>query len=184
MKKTRNRFNAAALVIFLIAVAVYFIQDKGTHPRITSSNNGGSRVVAVYDGDTVGVLLNGTEERIRFIGIDAPELGQVPWGENAKRFLEDLLASQGRTVTLATDVEQRDKYNRLLAYLRLKDGRMVNEELLQNGYAMLLTIPPNVKYVERFKAAQVSAREKRLGIWGEGGLTQSPSDYRKEHPRK
>lgn len=184
MKKTRYRFNAAALVIFVIAVAVYFIQEKGAQQRVTSSGNHSWMVVNVYDGDTVGVLVNGIEERIRLIGIDAPEMGQVPWGEKAKRFLEDLLASQGRTVTLETDVEQRDKYNRLLAYLRMKDGRIVNEELLLNGYAMLFTVPPNVKYVERFKAAQSSARQKKLGIWGDGGLTQSPPDYRKEHPRK
>jgi len=61
---------------------------------------------------------------------------------------------------------------------------MINEEIVRNGYAVLFTFPPNVKYADRLTAAQIIARENRLGIWGKDGLKQMPSAYRKEHPRK
>ena len=55
--------------------------------------------------------------------------------------------------------------------------------MVKNGYAMLFTIPPNVRYAAELRAAQREAREKRLGIWSSEGLRERPGDYRREHPR-
>jgi len=68
-------------------------------------------------------------------------------------------------VRLEFDVQQKDRYGRLLAYVYLPDGRMLNEVLLEEGYAALLTVPPNVKYAERLRKAQKRAVEEGKGLW-------------------
>jgi len=141
-------------------------------------------VEKIADGDSIEAVIRGTRQQIRLIGIDAPELGQRPWGKKAKKYLEELVAASGWELGIEYDVEKRDQYNRVLAYLWTRDGRLISEEMLRSGLAVLYTFPPNVKYVDRMRAAQVIARENKTGIWGKSGLRQMPSDYRKEHPRK
>ncbi len=128
-------------------------------------------------------MIDGKEEKVRLIGIDAPELAQKPWGDKSKKYLESLLSSSGWKVRLDYDVEKTDQYGRLLAYMWTQDNRHVNLLMLENGYAALYTLPPNVKYVEEFRTTQTKAREKKIGIWGANGLKERPRDYRKEHPR-
>lgn len=72
-------------------------------------------------------------------------------------------------VRLEFDMQPRDRYGRLLAYVWLPDGRMLNEVLLEEGYAMLLTVPPTVKYVERLRKALRRAVEEEKGLWSRGG---------------
>ncbi|QLH53999.1 MAG: hypothetical protein CH6_2535 [Candidatus Kapaibacterium sp.] len=127
-------------------------------------------VEKIYDGDTF--VCNG--EVIRLIGIDCPEtkenkrigyqrkLGDtktiIKLGKRATRFVEKLIPV-GTKVRLEFDVQRYDKYGRTLAYVWLPDGRLLNEVILAEGYAMLLTIPPNVKYVERFQKAEQQANQ-------------------------
>lgn len=131
-------------------------------------------LIRVIDGDTIKALVLGKEESIRYIGIDTPEMNfnsddpPDPWAELATEFNKKLL--KDRDLYIELDIQERDRYKRILAYVYAKDedtDLMVNAQLLRYGYAMLLTIPPNVKYVKRFKAAQKLAREEELGIWGE-----------------
>lgn len=139
-------------------------------------------VVRVSDGDSITVKLGGKKEKIRLIGIDAPEIRQRPWGQMAKRHL---IALVGRSsVKIETDVVKRDRYGRLLAYVWTSDGRFVNLELLRDGYAVLYTFPPNVNHVEDLRAAEAEAKGKRIGIWGPDGLKKLPRHYRREHPRR
>ncbi|MDQ7842605.1 MAG: thermonuclease family protein [Armatimonadota bacterium] len=136
----------------------------------------------VVDGDTVQVRLDGRRERVRLIGIDTPEVHEsaklnrdayesgVPkeviqeFGWLASQFTKKHL--QGKEVGLELDVQVRDRYGRVLAYVWLLDGRLFNMLILRAGYAQVLTIPPNVKYAELFLACQREAREKRRGLWG------------------
>lgn len=141
-------------------------------------------VTRIHDGDTVTLRMDGKTYRTRLIGIDAPEMGQEPWGKKSRKHLRELLNGSGRMVRVETDITTYDKYNRLLAYLWLDDGTMVNEQMLADGYAVLFTIQPNSKHVERLKKAQYAARENHLAIWGPHGLTEQPIDYKKAHPRK
>jgi len=135
------------------------------------------RVVHVSDGDTLVVELDGQKERVRLIGVDTPEKAQKPWGPRAKAFTESLVL--GKTVRLELDVQERDKYGRLLAYAFV-NGTFVNLELIRSGYALLYTVPPNVKHVEEFRQAQVEAREKGMGIWSPtGGLKEAPQEFRR-----
>lgn len=120
----------------------------------------------VVDGDTV-VLSTG--ERVRYIGVDTPELHHPRkpvefYAREAKEFNRRLV--DGKKVRMEFDVQRYDRFRRLLAYVYLEDGTFVNAELLRQGYAQLLTIPPNVKYVDLFTRSQREAREAQRGLWG------------------
>jgi micrococcal nuclease len=143
-----------------------------------------ARVVAVNDGDTVMIRMNKREYRTRLIGIDAPEMGQEPWGDKAREHVRKLLKEAGWTVSVETDIVKYDKYDRLLVYLWSDDKTLINERMLLDGYAVLFTIQPNSKYVDRFIKAQRLARQKKIGIWGPDGPKERPLDYKKTHPRE
>ncbi len=183
-KKSRkvSSTNLIAVIFFLLAAGFYLINEKYVVFG-NKEDDGFAPVMRVHDGDTVSVTVGQRREKVRLIGIDAPELAQKPWGGEAKKYLESILSSSGRRVRLEYDVEKRDKYGRLLAYLWTKDGRMVNLLMVKAGYAMLFTLPPNVKYSSELVAAQQEASSKKLGIWGQKGLKERPVDYRKSHPR-
>lgn len=133
-------------------------------------------VTSVSDGDTVEV--NGSE-KVRLIGINTPETVKPnspvqPYGKEASQFSKTQLL--GKKVFLEQDVQTTDKYGRTLAYLFLQEPRNANEleslmfnaTLLREGYAQLMTIPPNVKYTELFLRLQRVAREQNKGLWGLG----------------
>jgi micrococcal nuclease len=169
--------------LFFISVAIFYLAHERFSLSRQDSADNFVTVVSVSDGDTVKVILNRRKEKVRLVGIDAPELGQRPWGTEAKKYLETLLGSSGWKVELEFDVEKRDKYGRVLAYLKTTDGKLINLLMVRNGYAMLFTIPPNVRYAAELRSAQREAREEHLGIWSSEGLGERPGDYRREHPR-
>jgi micrococcal nuclease len=177
-----RKINLVSAVFFVFVAIFYLIYEKAS---ISKQGDGESfvPVISVADGDTVTVMLSSKKEKVRLIGIDAPELGQKPWGYDAKKYLESLISSSGSRVRLEYDVDRRDKYGRILAYLWTNDGTLVNLSMVKNGQAVLYTFPPNVKYVNDLKAAQAEARNKRLGIWSGKGIEERPGDYRKQHPR-
>jgi micrococcal nuclease len=129
----------------------------------------GVTVTRVVDGDTIHVDLDGTDETVRYIGVDTPESRKpgTPvqcFAKQASHHNADLVA--GQDVRLRFDAERRDRYGRLLAYVyRARDGAFVNERLVRDGYARTLTIPPNVRYADRFAALQRSARQAGRGLW-------------------
>ncbi len=126
-------------------------------------------VSKVIDGDTIQ-LSNGW--RIRYLGIDTPEIRKKVMGEwvydpqlfalEAKKYNSDLVS--GRKVRLEFDVEKKDKYSRWLAYVYVDDV-MVNAELLKEGLARVLIIPPNGKYADIFKNLRIKAQKSKIGIW-------------------
>lgn len=154
----RAIYLVVCLLISFLAIGCAISQDDANTVR----------VIRVVDGDTVEVNIQGTKEKVRLIGVDTPEtvhptIGEEPYGREASDFTKEKLTDQ--TVELEFDVEERDRYGRLLAYVWL-DGEMFNEVLLSDGYAQIATYPPNVRYVERFQTAQQEAREAERGLWG------------------
>src|SRR5207253_6190876 len=121
-----------------------------------------AQVVSVHDGDSITVLIDGRKEKVRLIGIDAPELDQAPWGVQARDALRGLV--DGKTVRLETDITIRDQYRRLLAYVYVGE-MLVNLELVRQGQAVLYTLPPNVAHIEEYRQAQQEAREAERGVW-------------------
>jgi micrococcal nuclease len=178
-----NRRALRIITILVTAILISIFSLYSRYHTVKSLPEGTVRVVEVYDGDTIGVMVKGSREKIRLIGIDAPEMGQQPWGRMAKEHLKKLLENSDRVVALEFDLQERDKYGRLLGYVTTPDGRMINLQMLKDGYAMLFTIPPNIRYIDEFRNAQREARRKGIGIWGREGLKETPRTYRKEHPR-
>jgi micrococcal nuclease len=139
------------------------------------------KVTYVFDGDTIEIEGG---QRVRLIGIDTPECYPnekaardsmhsgvdvakiVAMGEKAKQFSQKLL--QDKRVRLEFDLEKKDKYDRLLAYIYLEDGTFVNAQIVQEGFANLMTIPPNIKYVELFNNLYKQARANKKGLWKDG----------------
>jgi len=127
------------------------------------------QVVRVIDGDTIEVCCIGWKrESIRYIGINTPEThhstkGVEAYGKEAAEANARLVS--GKTIRLEFDVQQRDRHGRILAYVYLEDGTFVNAWLVQNGYAQVMTVPPNVKYQELFLKLQREARDVGRGLW-------------------
>lgn len=139
-------------------------------------------VIRVVDGDTLKVSHKGQEESLRLIGIDTPEsrvnkkvkkdatgTGKdielvISQGREATSYVKGLV-KPGDSIQIEFDVQPRDKYGRLLGYVYLSDGKMLNEEIVKAGYASLMTYPPNVKYQEIFLKAYEEARENKRGLW-------------------
>jgi micrococcal nuclease len=129
-------------------------------------------VTRVIDGDTIQVrLVNRRIVTVRYIGMNAPESTrqQECYGKQASAVNKSLVMTYtvavSNTVWLEKDVSETDRYGRLLRYVYLPDGRMVNEVLVEMGYAQAATYPPDVKYQERFIAAQRVAIENGAGLW-------------------
>lgn len=145
------------------------------------------KVVNVHDGDTVtvqkekGWSIFSKTEKVRLVGIDAPEIEQKPWGTRAKNHLKNLIKESDWLVRLEFDIQHTDKYGRVLAYLWDKNGRMINYMMIRDGYAVVYTVPPNVKYVDLFLNAQRLARQEGKGIWGKEGLKELPSEWRRKN---
>ncbi|MBI5074735.1 MAG: thermonuclease family protein [Nitrospirae bacterium] len=181
---TRKQVKVFSIALLALSALLYgWLAENAAEAKKRDENNA-VYIEKILDGDSVEANVRGRKEQIRLIGIDAPELSQKPWGKRSKKFLEELISASGWQARIEYDVEKRDKYARVLAYLWSRDNKLINEEMLRNGHAVLFTLPPNVKHSDRLASAQVIARENKRGIWGKGGLKQLPSDYRKEHPRK
>ena len=128
----------------------------------------------VVDGDTVDVIIDGREERIRLIGIDTPETKKRNspiecFGPEASAFTE-LLLPVGTPVDLERDIVNRDDYGRILGYVyRADDGVFVNYELMRQGFAQPMSIPPNDAFAELFADAARDAEADNAGIWAACG---------------
>lgn len=144
------------------------------------------RVERVVSGQTIEIADRSAAvpilEPIRLIGISAPDIRQQPWGQEAKTQLEQL--TLGQEVLLEFDVQEKDGFDRQLAYIWL-DGRLINEYLVKQGLALADTDFPNVKYRERLANAQEKARLMGLGIWNpEQPMRQTPAQFRGQNPNQ
>ena len=127
-------------------------------------------VAKVVDGDTIDVTVGATRTRIRMIGFNTPESVDPRrpvecFGKEASKHLASL-APVGTPVRLERDAEEHDRYGRTLAYVyRASDGLFLNLQMVADGYAHVLSIPPNITYAARFREAEGTARDANLGLW-------------------
>lgn len=153
------------LVLMLVALlgaacVLPFPPARSGHPQ--------ALVERVVDGDTVIVVVDGRRERLRYIGIDAPENAQNGrpgecFGREAAQRNEQLVG--GRTVGLEKDVSERDRYGRLLRYVYVGD-LMVNAELVRGGYARAVRYAPDLRHAGLLAELEREARAARRGLWG------------------
>lgn len=159
----RQRWISRSLLALLIFVGCTNESDAEVQVGI---------VVDVIDGDTVDLTIAGHRKRVRLIGIDTPETKHPEkpvqcFGPQATRFTESLLAD-GTEVRIERDVEARDTYDRLLVYLfRTSDNLFVNLQIVNQGFARVLTIEPNTTYMGEFVTAARDARDNNRGLWQE-----------------
>jgi micrococcal nuclease len=141
----------------------------------TPIDTGFCTVERIVDGDTL--VCAEAAQRIRMLTIDAPELSQGEAGRRAREELERLLPI-GDRARLELDVQERDRFGRILAYLHAEDGRLINEEMVRSGYAVVAVYPPNVRHVERLRVAAEEARRENRGLWAEEAFDCPPADHR------
>ena len=157
------------LILFIAFVTINSSCNSRSGKR--KNNSEYLPVKKVIDGDTFWAD-NGTRKgvKVRLIGVDAPESRKAfkkevgYYGKEAKIYLTEMLLD--KKVKLVADVGLLDQYGRTLAYVYLEDGTFVNAELVKNGYAMVMTVPPNVRFAELFLTLQQEARTNNKGLWG------------------
>jgi len=128
---------------------------------------------SITDADTIECEGIGS---VRLIGIDAPERSQRPFGTMADSALASMLPIKAR-LGLEFDTGTKDRYGRTLAYVWYS-GHMVNWRLVRNGWAMAYRFPPDVRWSSALSAAEISARNERLGLWKINGFVCSPANRR------
>lgn len=129
-------------------------------------------LVRVVDGDTYVIAINGTDTKVRLIGVDTPEsvAPENYYKENTESGakVSDIVKERiktGDTLYLNYDVEKTDKYGRTLAYVYFDNSKMVQDWLLSNGYAQVMTVQPNSKYAAHFAELEQAAMESQVGLW-------------------
>jgi micrococcal nuclease len=161
------------VILIVVAAAAVAVLESGGDEAVAPGATSEAAVVRVVDGDTIAVRLGGRDERVRYIGVDTPE--SVKPGTPVQCFAHAAAAENARLVAgervrLVRDVEARDRFGRLLAYVyRVRDGRFVNAELVRRGYARPLTIPPNVRFADRLAGLARAARAAGRGLWSACG---------------
>lgn len=147
-------------------------QTTNSIEEIDLKNLQKTTVTKVIDGDTI-IIESG--ERVRYIGVDTPETVHPKksvqcYGKAASNKNKALV--EGKTIYLERDVSDKDHYDRLLRFIYLPNPNspseviFVNEYLIEQGYGMVITYPPDVKYHDRFVLAQRTAQKEKRGLWG------------------
>lgn len=158
------------LLIFILAIFSSVSCDMPLEQKLEDDVR---IVVKVVDGDTINLEDpdNPKPERVRLIGIDAPETRRSPgkevhpFGKVSTAYLKELLV--GGKVLLEYDVTRKDRYGRTLAYIYLPDGTFVNAKMIEEGFATIMTIQPNSRYADHFYELQKQAQAAGKGIWSE-----------------
>jgi len=166
---------AALACLALLLVSTWGAESPSPIPQPDFTNDTPVPVVRIVDGDTLVILLDGQEQKVRLIGVDTPETVHPRkevehYGKEASAFLTNLL--KGESVYLRYDQTKQDRYGRLLAYLyRAPDGLFVNLEIVRQGYGHAYTKYP-FQHMELFRYYERQAREAGKGLW----WSSSPTD--------
>ncbi len=161
----------------LIALALIFAQKQGWLPTqtvqktIENVNPGYYHVSKFDDGDTIAVDMEGKTETIRFIGVDTPETHDPRkpvqcYGKNASAFTKNTIGTQNVRLEADPLSGNRDRYNRLLRFVYLPNGELLNYELVKDGYGFAITGFPHTK-MESFVNVQAEAKSQNRGLWGD-----------------
>lgn len=175
-------FNKYKIAVYYFSLFFFLCLISCNKDETTTSDT--ATVIKVIDGDTYKINFNGKAESVRLIGIDTPESranikakkdarksGEsvkeiTALGKQATQYVKSLI-KPGDKIKIEFDVQDRDRYGRILGYVYLENGTFLNEKIIKDGYAQVMTVPPNVKYQDKFLAAQQNARSNNRGLWKE-----------------
>ncbi len=169
VKSKLNKIFLLSLTALIAVLIGYLLPHKSSAIKEVATLY---EVVEVIDGDTIGVNLGGEVETVRLIGIDTPEIAspynpkEDCFGQEAAQYARELLEKQ--SVYLIKDPMQsnRDKYNRLLRYVFLEDGTLINAKLIKDGYAFNYIYEP-FQFMKQFDYLEKQAKENRTGLWSD-----------------
>lgn len=185
-QRDKKRLFRLVLVI-VVALAGYFSQQPQPPAEVLGTVAPGYyRVASFEDGDTITIEMDGKEERIRMIGVDTPETKDPRkpvqcFGQAASAFTKNLVGDQPVRLQADPLSSNRDRYDRLLRHVYLPDGRMVQAEIIKQGYGFAYVSFPFTK-ADEFKKLETEAREDKRGLWNDcdpeinqyGGYTSNP----------
>ncbi len=166
MRLRRRPTSSVAVLLIAVVLVILKLAAPSSPPTEAVFHETDVTVKRVVDGDT---LLLESGQRVRLIGVDTPETKRPNWpveplGKEASRFTSELVGHG--PVRLEFDRERRDQYRRLLAYVYLPDGRLLNKEIIRAGYSKAVTrFPYRSDRKRQFLAAEEAARREGLGIW-------------------
>ncbi len=185
----------SSLAVITLSTCVSLFLTSATRDSLAQTRTEAT-VITVVDGDTLRLRIGQDRELLRLIGVDTPESRMnkraekqaersftdtntiIQLGERAKSAVSGM-APVGTRITVEFDVERRDHYGRLLGYVYLPDGSMLNEKILSMGYGKLLTVQPNIRHSDRLRAALTEGRTARRGLWSMEGFEDAQL---KPHP--
>lgn len=166
-------FNKIKLIVILCLLFLLTACDNNEQKLLIKA-----KVNRVVSGQSLEVMIIDTPFKVRLNGIDAPDLKQNPWGEKAKQKLKELVDK--KTIYLETNLDKKDRYNRIIAYV-WQDDVLINEELIAQGYVLANVDFINDKYTKRFRYAQDYARIMANGLWdNQQPLRLSPQEFRQK----
>ena len=178
-----NRRQKKKLIGLLIGLTILGISALGQQlgwfeqsvAQIEQQNPGLYEVTRFSDGDTITVDMNGKKETIRMIGVDTPETHDpdVPvqcYGPAASAYTKNLIGTQKVRLEADPTNQNRDRYDRLLRYVYLPDGRLVQAEIIKNGYGFAYTLFPFTKK-EQFTQLETEAKNSTKGLWANCSVT-------------
>jgi micrococcal nuclease len=177
IRVTKKTSLPVLIIVLVITLAQHFGWLQQAQQSVTDVKGavvenqpaGTYRITKFHDGDTISVDMNGKEETVRFIGVDTPETHDPRkavqcYGEAAAAYTKNLIGNA--SVRLEADPlnTNRDRYNRLLRYVYLPDGRLVNAEIIKDGYGFAYVSFPFSK-LDEFKQFQADAQNAKKGLW-------------------
>lgn len=187
-KSSKKKLLSALIALIIIGLGGLSEHSNWFSGYATQLSPGMYHVTRVHDGDTISVIMDGREETIRFIGIDTPETHDPRkpvqcFGRAASAYATQLIGNGPVRLEADPLSTNRDRYDRLLRYVYLPDGRLAQAEIIKNGYGFAYTSFPFIKSDE-FLAYQRQAREQNRGLWDEcepeknqyGGFTSNPEN--------
>jgi len=175
-RRNRSPWLLGGLAVAIIIVSYLMYEPKAPLSAIPKGAELTCTVKTVYDGDTLTARCPPGEVKVRMFGIDAPEMGQKPWGDGAKQALRDMLAGHD---PVRLRVMDQDRYGRTVAQV-FAGERDVGLELVRQGQAVMYE-----QYNDSsvYRQAQSEAKRARRGIWKQPGSQQNPAAWRRLNPR-
>ncbi len=179
LRKAKRRKSSSLIVVIALGLVVFLVDYYLREPDMPAPNPGTDLACAVgnvADGDTITASCPQGRLRVRVWGIDAPETGQRPWGDQSTRHLQTLL-NQSREVQI--QVVDTDRYGRTVARLFIGEQDL-GLQMVRDGQAVVYEQFNNS---QGYRRAQAEARSESLGIWSEPGDHQDPGAWRRVNAR-
>lgn len=175
-RKSQSSWLIGGLMLAIVAISYFLHEPKAPASTTARGAELACAVKSVYDGDTLTARCPSGEVKVRVFGIDAPEMGQKPWGERARDALRSLLSDRS---SIRLQVKDQDRYGRTVAQVWVGE-RDAGLELVRQGRVIVYA---QYNDAPAYRQAQTEAQRARRGVWEKPGSQQDPAAWRRLNPR-